>query len=142
MERFQRLRMSGFREFILRGNVVDLAVGIVIGAAFTSVVHAFVNDFLTPLIGIGLKPAAGFGSRHFTVDGGVFHWGDFVQEALTFLLVALVVYYLVVLPVNRLMQRYRSEPPAPAPQRTCPECKSSIPVDATRCAFCTILLPA
>ena len=148
----QTLGLSGFRKFILRGNVVDLAVGVVIGAAFTAVVASLVKDFLTPLIGaaVGAKcttTAKGvvvcntFAERHFTFRGSTFLWGDFVNSVLTLLLVALALYYFVVLPVNHLMERFKPETDPGQQTKVCPECKSKIPWDASRCAFCTVQQP-
>src|SRR5437763_295937 len=133
------LGLGGFRKFILRGNVVDLAVAVVIGAAFTAVVTAFVRDFVTPLIGaLGGQPD--FASVVFTANNSQFRVGDFINALLSFLIVALVVYYFVVAPTNALMDRFKPEPP-PAPTRECPECLSKVPVKARRCAFCTSELP-
>jgi large conductance mechanosensitive channel len=125
---------KGFREFVLRGNVVDLAIGVVIGAAFGTVVMAFVKDLLTPIIAaIGGKPD--FSSYYFPVNGAKFLYGDFLNAVISFLLIAAAVYYFVVLPVNSLMERFRK--PAVADKKTCPECQSEIPIAAHRCAFCT-----
>jgi large conductance mechanosensitive channel len=132
----RRLDLSGFRSFILRGNVVDLAVGIVIGAAFTTIVQSLVKDFITPLVGIPLGTTTkDFQHRHWTLGHSKFFYGDFLKSLLSFILVGLVVYYFVVRPVNHLMERFKPE--AAAETRSCPECCSSIPVDAKRCAFCT-----
>ena len=130
--------LGAFRKFILRGNVVDLAVGVVIGAAFGGVVQAAVKDLITPLLGI-------VGGQHdlstftVTVGGARLLVGDFLNALISFLLIAAVVYFLVVLPVNRLMERFRPEP-QPAPTRDCPECLSKIPQDARRCPQCTAQL--
>lgn len=130
--------VGGFKKFILRGNVVDLAVGVVIGAAFSGVVQAFVKDIITPLIGMfgGIRDLS---SWQVTVRGATFAVGDFLNALLSFLLMALVVYFFVVLPVTRLMDKYRSEP-TPAPTRECPECLSKIPQAARRCSHCTAQL--
>ena len=132
--------LGGFRKFILRGNVVDLAVGVVIGAAFGNVVQAAVKDLLTPLIGaFGGQPD--FAGYTVTVFGARLLVGDFLNALLSFLLIAVVVYFLVVLPVSRLMDRYRPEP-QPAPTKDCPECLGRIPEAARRCPQCTAqLLP-
>jgi large conductance mechanosensitive channel len=133
--------MKGFRDFVLRGNVIDLAVGIVIGAAFTAVVTALVGSFVTPLIAaIGGKPD--FGKLYFTLNGSKFAYGVFINAVLSFLLVAAVIYFLVVLPVNRIMARYFPKEDITSPKRDCPECLSSIPAEARRCAFCTAQVPA
>ena len=132
--------MKGFKQFLLRGNVVDLAVAVVIGAAFGAVVAAFVKDLLTPLIAaiIG-KPD--FSALTFTVNGSKFLYGDFINAALSFLLVSGAVYFFVVLPINTLIQRYRKAPaPADPTTKKCPECMSEIPIAATRCAFCTTVV--
>jgi large conductance mechanosensitive channel len=127
--------MSGFRKFILRGNVVDLAVAVVIGAAFGAVVTAFVKDIVTPIIGaIGGVPD--FSTWVFTINGSLFPIGDFINALLSFLLIAFIVYYFVVLPVEQLMERFKGEPPI-TPTRECPECLSRIPKAASRCGFCT-----
>jgi large conductance mechanosensitive channel len=138
----RRLDLAGFRQFILRGNVVDLAVGIVIGAAFTSVVKALVADFITPIVAIPLGSSGDFSSRFWNIGGSHFRYGDFVNNLISFLLVGIVVYYFVVRPVNHLMDRFKTDTDASVPTRTCPECKSAIPFDATRCAFCTVVVPA
>lgn len=127
--------MSGFRAFLLRGNVVDLAVAVVIGAAFGAVVTAFVADFVTPLIAaIGGKP--NFSNLYFTVNHSKFMYGAFINSLLAFLIIAAVIYFFVVAPYSRLMARFHPEP-KPAPERACPYCTSNIPVAATRCPFCT-----
>jgi large conductance mechanosensitive channel len=129
--------LKGFRQFIFRGNVIDLAVAVVIGAAFGAVVSAFVKDLLTPLI------AAIFGKPDFSglyadLNGSRFMYGDFVNSLVAFLLVAVAVYFFVVMPINAYMaHRKRGElPPDPTTQQ-CPECLSEIPLGARRCAFCT-----
>src|SRR5208283_1328381 len=128
---------KGFREFVLRGNVVDMAVGVVIGAAFGGIVTAFVKDLLTPLIAaIAGKPD--FSAYLFEVHGSKFLYGGFLNALISFLLIAGAVYYFVVLPVNALMARMKKEPAAAAPdKKTCPECRSEIPIAARKCAYCT-----
>lgn len=138
----RRLDLQGFRSFILRGNVVDLAVGIVIGTAFTTVVKSVVADFITPLVGIPLGSASDFATRSWTLGGSKFVWGDFVNSLLSMILIGIVVYYFVVRPVNVLMERFKTSTDDAVPTKTCPECKSAIPQDATRCAFCTVKVPA
>ncbi|MFL6136839.1 MAG: large conductance mechanosensitive channel protein MscL [Frankiaceae bacterium] len=133
--------MDGFRKFILRGNVVDLAVGIVVGAAFGLVVTSFVAAFLTPLIGL-LTPAKDLAKATFHAAGTRWPYGAFVTAVISFLLIAAAVYFLVVLPLNRLHDRYKTEPDVVTPTRDCPYCLSAIPVAATRCAFCTSELGA
>src|SRR5438105_10829600 len=116
--------MNGFRDFILRGNVVDLAVGVVIGAAFGSIVTAFVKDLITPLIAaIGGQPD--FSQIYFTINNSKFMIGDFLNSLLSFLIIAAVIYYFVVLPVNALMKRFKpQEIPVPETTRDCPYCKN------------------
>ena len=134
--------MGGFKKFLLRGNVIDLAVAVIIGAAFGTVVQAFVKDLVTPLIG-AFGGIPDFAAWTFTVNGSKFLIGDFVNNLLAFVVVALVVYYFVVLPTQRLMDRYKPDEPQPAPAtRECPECLSKIPRAARRCAFCTAQVQA
>ncbi len=128
--------LKGFREFVLRGNVVDMAVGVVIGAAFGSIVTAFVKDLLTPLIA-ALVGKPDFSAYSFEVNGAKFLYGDFLNAVVAFLLIAAAVYYFVVLPVNALMARLHREPSAPPDKKQCPECLSDIPIAARKCAFCT-----
>jgi large conductance mechanosensitive channel len=128
--------MKDFKEFLLRGNLVDMAVGIVIGVAFAAVVTALVSDLITPLIAaIGGKPD--FGNLSFTINKSHFQYGDFINAIITFVVIAAVVFFLVVKPVNALLNRYKTEPPVDATVRQCPHCLSDIPVAASRCAFCT-----
>jgi large conductance mechanosensitive channel len=137
----ETLKLSGFRKFILRGNVIDLAIGVVIGAAFTSVVNGFVNDFLTPLINIPLSNNKDFAKQFFKVHGSKFYYGDFVNRVLTLALIGFALYYFVVLPVNALMERFKPDTDPGKQTKKCPECRSSIPYDAIRCAFCTVEQP-
>jgi large conductance mechanosensitive channel len=131
--------MSGFKAFLLRGNVVDLAVGIVIGAAFGAVVSELVKDLITPLIAaIGGQP--NFDGLYFTVNSSRFLYGRFLDALLSFLIIAGVVYYLVVLPYTRFRARFERPAPAEPKTRECPECLSKIPAAARRCAFCTAVL--
>ena len=128
--------MKDFKEFLLRGNLVDLAVGVVIGIAFAAVISALVADLITPLIAaIGGKPD--FGNLSFTINGSHFLYGHFINALITFVVIAAVVFYLVIKPVNALMARRRTEPPVAEETRPCPECLSEIPLAARRCAFCT-----
>jgi large conductance mechanosensitive channel len=125
-----------FRAFILRGNLVDLAVAVVIGTAFTAVVNALVKDIVTPLIAaVGGEP--NFGNLAFTINGSRFAYGDFLNALLTFLIVAAVMFFLVIKPVNILLDQLQTEPDVESPTRACPECLSQIPRPASRCAFCT-----
>jgi large conductance mechanosensitive channel len=128
--------LKGFREFILRGNLVDLAVAVVIGTAFAAVVTSLVEDMITPLIAaVGGEPD--FSALAFTVNDSEFRYGEFLNALLSFLLIAAVIYFLVLRPVNTLLERVRSEPPVAEETRQCPECLSDIPTAARRCAFCT-----
>jgi large conductance mechanosensitive channel len=128
--------LKDFREFLLRGNLVDMAVGIVIGIAFGAVVTALVSDLITPLIAaIGGQPD--FSTLTFKINGSKFLYGSFLNALISFVVIAAVVYFLVVKPVAALLARYKSEPPVDESQRDCPHCLSRIPVGARRCAFCT-----
>jgi large conductance mechanosensitive channel len=128
--------MKGFRQFLLRGNVVDLAVAVVVGAAFNTVIQAFVKDLLTPLIAaFGGQPD--FSALAFEINKSKFMLGDFINTIISFLIIAAVVYYLVVLPVNALISMAREAPPSDPTTKRCPECASEIPIQARRCAFCT-----
>jgi large conductance mechanosensitive channel len=132
--------LKDFKQFLLRGNVVDLAVGIVIGAAFGAVVTGFVTAFLTPLIGL-MAGKADLESLVFTVGSNPqtkFPYGLFLNALIAFVLIAAAVFFLVVRPVNALMARRKTEPPVDPTVRDCPECLSSIPRAATRCAFCSV----
>ena len=134
--------LSGFKQFILRGNVVDLAVGVVIGAAFGGVVTALVKDLLTPLIAAIVKVPT-FSALKFTINGSEFVYGDFLNALVSFLLVAAAVYFFVVTPINALIARSRKDPaPADPTTKKCPECMSEIPLDARRCAHCAQPVPA
>lgn len=128
--------LKGFRQFLLRGNVVDMAVGVVIGAAFGAVVSSLVKDLLTPLIAAIVKQPD-FNALAFTLNGSKFLYGDFLNALLSFLIVAAAVYFFVVLPINALIARSHKEPPADPTTKKCPECRSEIAIDAKRCAFCT-----
>ena len=127
--------MKGFRDFLSRGNVIDLAVAVVIGTAFTAVVTAVVADLITPLIAaIVGKPS--FASLKFTVNHSTFLYGAFFNALLTFLIVAAVVYYLIVAPMAKVNARFHKN--VEATTRDCPECLSTIPIAATRCMYCTV----
>ena len=133
--------MRGFKAFLLRGNVVDLAIGVVIGIAFAAVIGAFVKDLVTPLIAaIGGKPD--FSALSFTINQSKFLYGDFINALLAFVIIAAVIYFFVVVPYTRLIERSRKEPPADPTTKKCTECLSEIPKDARRCAFCTSPQPA
>jgi large conductance mechanosensitive channel len=133
--------VSGFKKFLLRGNLVDLAVAFVIGAAFAALVTSLVKDFVTPLVGI-IGGNGAFGGRTFTIHNSVFAYGDFINAVIAFIIMAAVVYFFVVMPFSALLDRYKKEPEPDAPVRECPECLSSIPAAATRCAFCTAVSAA
>ena len=134
--------LDGFKKFILRGNVVDMAVGVVIGAAFATVVGAFTKDLLTPLIGVVVGKTGDFASLKFDMRGSVFNIGDLINQAISFLLVAAAVYFFVVTPVNALLARMHKNDPVAAPTtKKCPECLSEIPIEAKRCAHCAQPVP-
>ncbi len=128
--------LKEFKQFLLRGNVVDLAVGVVVGAAFGTVVNALVKDILTPLIAAIYK-VPDFSGLTFAVNGSQFMYGDFVNALISFLLVATAVFFFIVKPMNVLVSRARKEPPADPTTKKCPECMSEIPIQAKRCAHCT-----
>ncbi len=132
--------LKGFKAFLLRGNVIDLAVAVVIGAAFGAVVEALVKDLLTPLIAAVVgKPD--FSAIAFTVNGSRFLIGDFINAIVAFVLVAAAIYFFVVAPMNAIMARRKSGEAPPDPTtKQCPECLSVVPIAARRCAFCTQLL--
>jgi len=133
--------MRGFKAFLLRGNVVDLAIGVVIGVAFGSVITAFVKDLVTPLIAaFGGQP--NFSTLYFSINSSKFLYGDFVNALLAFVIVAAVIYFFVVMPYQALVARSHKEPPADPTTKKCPECLSEIPIDARRCAFCAVPQPA
>jgi large conductance mechanosensitive channel len=130
-----------FRSFLLRGNLVDLAIAVVVGTAFGAVVTAFVADLITPLIAaVGGQPD--FADLDFTINGSRFAYGDFLNALVSFVIAAAVIFFLVLKPVNALMERMRTEPDVESETRPCPECLSQIPAPATRCAFCTTEVPA
>ena len=127
--------MRGFKAFLLRGNVVDLAIAVVIAVAFATVVTAFVKDLVTPLIAaLGGKPD--FASLYFTINNAKFLYGDFINVLIAFLIIAAVIYFFVVVPYAGLLARSRKEAPADPTTKKCTECLSEIPVGAKRCAFC------
>jgi len=129
--------LKGFKEFMLRGNVVELAVAVVMGAAFTAVVTAFVKDLLTPIIA-AIVGAPDFSAIALTINGSKLMIGDFLNALFAFLMVGVAVYFFVVIPVNALMARMRRGEVAPDPTtKKCPECLSEIAIGARRCAFCT-----
>lgn len=131
--------LKDFKAFILRGNVVDLAIGVAIGAAFTGVIGAFTTGIITPLLAIPGN-AASFSEHAFTISGARFAWGSVVDAIINFVIVAAALFFFVVVPVNKLMARRKTEPDVESTTKECPECLSSIPVAARRCAFCTAQL--
>ena len=128
--------MKGFKAFLLRGNVVDLAVGVVIGIAFGAVITAFVKDLVTPLVA-ALFGKPDFSSLTFTINNSKFLYGDFINAVLAFVIIGAVIYFFVVVPFTALVARSHKEPPADPTTKKCPECLSEIPIDAHRCAFCS-----
>jgi len=132
--------MKDFREFILRGNVIDLAVGVIIGAAFAKIVDALVKDVSTPFIGMFGK--VDLSNLNTTINGAKFGFGDLLNAAISFLILAFVVFFFIVRPVNHLMSLRKTDTPTDPVTRPCPFCLSSIPMGAARCAFCTSEVPA
>ncbi|MFL6352162.1 MAG: large conductance mechanosensitive channel protein MscL [Bryobacteraceae bacterium] len=134
--------MKGFKQFLLRGNVLDLAVAVLMGAAFGAVVTALVKDLITPLIAaIVGKPD--FSAIAFTINNSRFLVGDFINAVVSFLLIAAAVYFFVIVPVNKILARMRRGEATPDPTtKKCPECLSEVPIAARKCAFCTSTLPA
>ncbi len=125
-----------FKQFLLRGNVIDLAVAVVIGAAFSAVVNALVKDIITPIIAaIGGQPD--FSAISFTINKSEFFIGDFINQVIAFVIIAAVIFFVVIKPVNYLIQRSRSEPPMDPTTKACPYCLNDVPLAATRCGFCT-----
>jgi large conductance mechanosensitive channel len=128
--------LKEFREFILRGNLVDLAVAVVVGTAFGALVSALVADLVTPLIAaVGGK--ADFSTLTFELNGSTFRYGHFLNALIAFVTIATVVFFFVLKPVNALMARRKVDTPTDKTTRSCPECISDIPIKATRCAFCS-----
>jgi large conductance mechanosensitive channel len=130
-----------FKQFLMRGNVVDLAVGIVIGVAFGAVVTALVTDLVTPIIA-ALIGKPDFSGLSFTINKSEFLYGHFINALIAFATIAAAVFFFVVKPMNALTRRARKEPPADPTTKKCPECLSEIAIDARRCAFCTTTLVA
>lgn len=128
--------LKEFKQFLLRGNVVDLAVGVVIGASFGTVVSALVADFLTPFISAVAK-VPDFSGLMFTINGSNFMYGHLINSVISFILVAAAVFFFVIKPMNLLIERSRKGPPADPTTKKCPECLSEIPLEAKRCGFCT-----
>lgn len=129
--------LQEFKKFILRGNVVDLAVAVVVGAAFNSVIQAFVRDMITPLIAAVYQQDK-FSEAFFTINGSKFLYGDFINNVISFLIIAAVVFFLVVQPINKLTALTAKKKTTEEPStRKCPECLSEVPKAASRCSFCT-----
>ncbi|MFD8556162.1 large conductance mechanosensitive channel protein MscL [Streptosporangium canum] len=131
--------MGGFKKFLMRGNLVELAVAVVVGATFSGLVQALVKDLITPLIA-AITGGGGpdFSQYVFTVNGAKFMYGDFINHLLSFLIIAAVIYWLVVMPMTRVIAFFDRD--KKATEKKCPECRSDIPVEASRCAFCTVEL--
>jgi large conductance mechanosensitive channel len=127
--------LKDFKDFLLRGNLLDLAVAVVVGVAFTALINALVKDLITPLIA-AIVGKQNFDNLYFTINGSRFSYGSFFNALLSFILIAAVIFFLVVKPVNHLMNRLGLTP-TEDPVRECPECLSKVPVPATRCAYCT-----
>ena len=128
--------LSGFKQFILRGNAIDLAIGVVIGAAFGAVVNSLVTDILTPFIAAVIQ-VPDFSELFFQVGESKFMYGSFLNATLSFLIVAAVIYFLVLLPLNTFMNRLDVKENTEPTVKKCPECMSDIPLQARRCAYCT-----
>lgn len=128
--------LKEFKQFLLRGNVIDLAVGVVVGAAFGTVVNALVKDILTPFIS-AIAKTPDFSSLSFTIRGSQFMYGDFLNALISFLLISAAIFFFVVKPVNILVSRARREPPVDPTTKKCPECLSEIPIQAKRCSHCS-----
>jgi large conductance mechanosensitive channel len=131
--------LQGFKKFILRGNVVDLAVGVVVGAAFSAFITALVKDLFTPLIAAVFK-APDFSALSFTLNSSKFLYGDFANALISFVIVSFTVYFFVVLPINTLIARVHKEPKTEPTTKICPECASEISIVAKRCPHCTSVL--
>ncbi len=128
--------LKEFKQFLLRGNVVDLAVGVVVGAAFGTIVSALVTDLLTPLVA-AIAKIPDFGGLSFAINGSKFMYGHFINALISFLLVASAVFFFIVKPMNILIARSKKEAPLDPSTKKCPECRSEIAIDAKRCAHCT-----
>lgn len=133
--------VKGFKAFLLRGNIVELAIAVVIGVAFGVVITAFVKDLVTPLIA-AIGGAPDFSALTFSINNSKFLYGDFLNALIAFLIIVAVIYFFVVVPLMKLMERVRKDPPADPTTKKCPECLSEIPIDAKRCAFCGELVAA
>lgn len=132
--------LKEFRDFLLRGNVVDLAVAVVIGAAFGAVITSFVTDILTPLLGFIGTPD--FSNLEFEAGDANVRYGLFLNAVVSFVMIAAAIFFVVVKPINELMESRKTQPDVSSPTKACPECLSNIPIEARRCAFCTTQLAA
>jgi large conductance mechanosensitive channel len=128
--------LDGFKKFLLRGNVVDLAVAVVVGAAFKDKVDTMVKGLITPLLGI-FGGVPDFSALSFSINNSRFLVGEFINAVVSFIILAAIIYFIVVVPINKMMARFQPQEPEPQVTRECPECLSKIPVKATRCAFCS-----
>ena len=133
--------LGEFRSFLLRGNVIDLAVAVVLAVAFGAVVTSLVEDLLTPLIG-AIFGQPDFSALTFTINNSVFTYGNFINALLSFVLIAAAIFFVVMKPVNAMIARSRNQPPPDPTTMKCPECLSIVPINARRCAFCTAQLAA
>lgn len=128
--------LQGFKKFIFKGNVVDMSIGVVVGVAFGNVVSAMVKDLITPLISVfGGEPD--FSSYYFAINGSKFMYGDFLNALISFLTVSAVIYFAVVMPMNKIMKKIEGGKSQDPTEKSCPECLSIIPLKAKRCKFCT-----
>lgn len=133
--------LKEFRNYLMRGNVVDLAVAVVIGAAFAGVVNALTDDIIMPIIGI-FGGAPDFSTNTFSINGSEFKWGHFVTQFISFVIIAAVIFFVVIKPMNLLMERIKRGQGTPDPAtRSCPECLGQVPIAAKRCMFCAQPLP-
>ena len=132
--------MHGFLKFIVRGNMIGLAVGVVIGSLFSSLVQAFVETFITPFISIVAGHRGAFASMHWTLAGTEIAYGSFINDIITFVLIAAAIYFLVVLPVNKIAEAMNPYHDLSKAKRACPECLSTIPAQASRCSYCTAVI--
>ncbi len=131
--------LKGFRDFLFRGNIVDLAVAVVIGGAFGAVVNALVKDIITPIIGaVGGQPD--FSKITFSINNSKFLIGDFINAVISFVMIAGVIYFAVIIPMNRIMARIKRGEKVDPTEKACPECLSMIPLKAKRCKFCTAVI--
>jgi large conductance mechanosensitive channel len=135
------MSLKGFREFILRGNLVELAVAFVVGLAFAALLKAFIGDLITPIIA-AIFGQPDFSTLNFTINSSIFRYGDFFDAAITFILTVAVIYYFVVVPYNKLAEWRKTAPPEDPTEKKCPYCLSDIPAAATRCPACTSQLTA